>query len=130
MLRDVTTVMPFTSLEEVSELVRRTNQHAFPVLDDRGELCGILSLTDLGRAADSSGTGVVADFMTPGIVTAYPDETLDAVLRRMGPRDLSRLPVVARDNPRRLLGVVRRNDVVRAYNLALARRRREGDEYA
>jgi CIC family chloride channel protein len=69
----------------------------------------------------------VADYMTPGIVTAFPDETLDTVLRRMGPRDLSRLPVVARDNRRRLLGVVRRNDVVRAYNLALARRRRDTD---
>jgi CIC family chloride channel protein len=40
----------------------------------------------------------------------------------MAPRDLSRLPVVARDNPRRLLGVVRRNDIVRAYEVGVMRR--------
>ena len=51
----------------------------------------------------------------------------NTVLRRMGPRDISRLPVVSRDDPRRLLGVIRRNDLVRAYNLALVRRRRRDD---
>ena len=56
------------------------------------------------------------------MLTAYPDETLHDALRRMGPRDLSRLPVVTRENPRELLGVLRRNDVVRAYNLSQTRR--------
>jgi CIC family chloride channel protein len=124
MTREISTVTPSTPLEEVSSLFRQTNRHAFPVLDDQGLLCGIVSLTDLKRATDSG--GVVGDVMTTRLVTTYPDETLDTVLRRMGPRDLSRLPVVSREDQRRLLGVIRRNDLVRAYNLALARRRREG----
>jgi len=40
----------------------------------------------------------------------------------MSPRDLSRLPVVARDDPNHLLGMVRRSDIVRAYEVALSRR--------
>jgi CIC family chloride channel protein len=32
------------------------------------------------------------------------------------------LPVVARDNRRKLLGVLRRTDLVRAYDIALTRR--------
>jgi Trk K+ transport system NAD-binding subunit len=40
----------------------------------------------------------------------------------MAPRDLSRLPVVAREDPRHLLGVVRRNDIVRAYEVGAMRR--------
>jgi CIC family chloride channel protein len=40
----------------------------------------------------------------------------------MAPRDISRLPVVARDQPRRLVGVVRRNDIVRAYEVGAMRR--------
>jgi CIC family chloride channel protein len=43
-------------------------------------------------------------------------------LRRMAPRDLSRLPVVSRENSRNLLGMVRRNDIVRAYELGVTRR--------
>jgi CIC family chloride channel protein len=56
------------------------------------------------------------------VLVAYPDETLGAALRRMSVRDVGRLPVVARANPRRLLGVLRRVDMVRAYDVALTRR--------
>ena len=122
MTTEITTVTPATPLEELPRLFRRTNRQAFPVLDEQGMLEGIVSLSDLRRGQEQGGS--VGDVMTHEVVTAYPDETLDTVLRRMGPRDLSRLPVVARDDPRRLLGVIRRNDMVRAYNLALARRRR------
>ena len=51
-----------------------------------------------------------------------PNENIGVAMRRLGTRDIGRLPVVARDNPRRLLGVLRRVDVVRAYDVALTRR--------
>lgn len=122
MTRELVTVSPKTTLEELTELFLRTNRHAFPVLDDEQRLCGIVSLSDL-RAANhgSSEEILVGEIMTRSVITAYPDETLDAVLARMGPKDLSRLPVVTREDPRRVLAVVRRNDIVRAYNLAVAR---------
>jgi CIC family chloride channel protein len=47
---------------------------------------------------------------------------MDLALQRMSVRDLGRMPVVDRDNPRRLLGILRRTDIVRAYDLALTRR--------
>ena len=40
----------------------------------------------------------------------------------MAPRDLSRVPVISRDNQRQLLGVIRRNDIIRAYQTATVRR--------
>ncbi len=43
-------------------------------------------------------------------------------LRRLGTRDISRLPVVEEEGSRHLLGVVRRQDIVRAYNFAIVRR--------
>ena len=64
----------------------------------------------------------VGDICTRDLLIAYPDETIGAALRRMGARDIGRLPVVPRDNPRRLLGVLRRTDMVRAYDIALTRR--------
>jgi CIC family chloride channel protein len=63
--------------------------------------------------------------MTRSVITVFPDHTLQEALWRMGPRDLSRLPVVSREDPRRLVGILRRNDIVRAYNLTLTRRGRE-----
>lgn len=104
----------------------RTGRHGFPVLNDDGSLFGVVSLEDY-RQATTAGTIspdqlVVRDIATRDVVTVFPDETVGTALRRMAPRDLSRMPVVARDDPRRLVGVVRRNDIVRAYEVGAMRR--------
>jgi CIC family chloride channel protein len=64
----------------------------------------------------------VGDVCVRDLQVAFPDETLDVALRRMSSRDIGRLPVVARTDPRRLVGILRRTHIVRAYEIALARR--------
>jgi CIC family chloride channel protein len=84
-------------------------------------------MSDLDRAITAGSLdGVqVSDIATSGeILLAYPDESMGTALRRLGVRDINRLPVVGRDSMRPI-GVVRRDDVVRAYNRALSRRGQE-----
>jgi len=104
----------------------RTGRHGFPVVDQDGSLYGVVSLEDYRRALTSGRKSVenlvVGDIATRQMVTVYPDETVGTALRRMAPRDISRLPVVARDNPKHLVGLVRRNDIVRAYEVGVLRR--------
>jgi CIC family chloride channel protein len=104
----------------------RTGRHGFPVVDEEGKLFGVVSLVDYRRAAREGQSVpkdmIVRDITTRAVVSVFPDETVDTALRRMAPRDLSRLPVVARQDPRQLLGVVRRNDIVRAYEVGSLRR--------
>ncbi len=104
----------------------RTGRHGFPVLNPDGTLYGVVSLEDYRRAAGDHKQPpdemLVKDIATRDVVTVFPDETVGAALRYMAPRDLSRLPVVSREDPRRLVGVVRRNDIVRAYELGALRR--------
>lgn len=120
-------VNPELKATELAQMFLATNCHAFPVVNGEGRLTGVVSLTDLREA---SGDGVmpedirVGDILTRRPVVAYPDESVRVVLERMAPRDLSRLPVVARDDPERLLGIVRRNDVIRAYEIGTVRRHR------
>jgi CIC family chloride channel protein len=122
-MSEPTPVAPETTLEELMALFLRTNRHGFPVLH-QGNLVGIVSITDLreAMASEKREQSYVRDLMTTSLVTVFPDHTLQEALRRMGPRDLSRLPVVSREDPKVLMGILRRNDIVRAYNLALARR--------
>ena len=42
----------------------------------------------------------------------------------MAPRDLARLPVVSPDSPGRLLGLISRSDILRAYDVAIVRKQR------
>jgi CIC family chloride channel protein len=120
-------VDPGLKASELGQMFLATNCHAFPVVNGGGRLHGMVSLTDLRQASDDDSVPdalTVDDITTRRPVVAYPDESVRAVLERMAPRDLSRLPVVARDDPEKLLGVVRRNDVVRAYEIGTVRRHR------
>ena len=125
MVKDPATVPTSMPIAQLASEFPRTGRHGFPVLNDDGSLYGVVSLEDYRRAATEGDDQVgllVRDIATRDMVTVSPNETVGTALRRMAPRDLSRLPVVDRRNPRRLLGVVRRNDIVRAYDIALARR--------
>jgi CIC family chloride channel protein len=115
--------LPVTKL--AGEFIR-TGRHGFPVLDKEGSLFGVVSLEDYRRVTNGEQGPTdqlfVRDIATRDVVSVYPDETVGTVLRRMAPRDISRLPVVSRENPHHLVGVVRRNDIVRAYDVGALRR--------
>jgi len=68
----------------------------------------------------------VRDIATTNPVTAYPDQSVRDILLRLGTMDVGRIPVVARDDPSRLLGVLRRHDIIKAYNKAAAEAKRKG----
>ena len=111
-------------LNDLATRLQGDRQNAVPVVTDSGELYGIVSLQDLERTLTrENGNDLTAGAIaTRSLVTAYPEEAMWVALKRMGPRDLSTLPVVARDDPKKLLGVIRRRDIVKAYNVGMMRR--------
>lgn len=125
MTTDVDVVTMRMSLEELSEAFARTHHHGFPVVDDSDELAGVVSIQDLDRARSEGSTvgKTVADVATTeGLLVATPGEPMWKALRRLGTRDVGRLPVVAEEGSRQLVGVIRRSDIVRAYRQAIAKR--------
>jgi NhaP-type Na+/H+ and K+/H+ antiporter len=60
--------------------------------------------------------------MTQQVVTVTPDMTIGAALRLLALRDVGRLPVVDKRDSRRLVGLIRRTDIARAYQLGILRR--------
>jgi K+/H+ antiporter YhaU regulatory subunit KhtT len=58
--------------------------------------------------------------MTPRPVTVDPDTPVSRALERMAALGVGRLPVVAVDDPRRLVGIFRREEAVQAYHEALS----------
>jgi uncharacterized 2Fe-2S/4Fe-4S cluster protein (DUF4445 family) len=120
MTPDFPTVSSGMSLEELRERLRDTGHHGFPVLDDTGCLCGCATVADLERCVRSGRTDLtVGDIASKDLFVAYPDQTLYEVLRGTS-RDYGRIPVVARDDTTRLLGVLRRHDIMKAYRQRLA----------
>lgn len=128
MTQNYPTVQPTTSVNTLVERLRQTGHHGFPVVDAKGELQGIVTLNDVAsRLTDNRNPEEVTvnEISTKSLVVAYPDQSLHEVLVQVGARELGRIPVVERDNPKRLLGVLRRPDVIRAYTRALAQAAKE-----
>lgn len=116
-------------LPQLGELLRRTHHHSFPVVDEDLNLVGMVSLRDYERVAarDNSADLKVRDIATLGrLLTAYEDEPLSEVVQRLAVRGINKLPVVARSSPSRVVGAIRRGDIVKAYNVAMTHRR-EGE---
>ncbi len=110
-------------LIELRDALRARRARALCVVDDAGDLCGIVTLSDLQRAYEQMDAASlhVGDICTKEVVTAMPDETVSEAMRRMGERDLWGLPVLRRGS-RQPVGIVSRPGIMRAYHEALARR--------
>ncbi len=122
-LAELTTVTPNTSLIELARLFQQSSHHGFVVLNEDGELHGMVTLADLERALESGkADATVGDICTENVATVFPDETLEDALRHFGALDVGRIPVVDRQNPRRVVGVLRRVGIVSAYSHALVDR--------
>lgn len=112
------------SLREAREHFRRTGHHGFPVLAD-GRLIGVCTLADVaGRGTGSDGDGAgttVGDVCTRDLLTVTPDDPMYMALRRMATIDVGRLPVVDDHDHHHLVGLIRRSDLVTAYQQAMTR---------
>jgi chloride channel protein, CIC family len=124
MTRDPDVIRGDATLQALSEALMQTRHHGFPVLDREKRLVGVVTYDDL-RQATANGTSpdrTVADITRRDVARVSPRDTLSKALMIMSERELGRLPVVDPDDPSRLVGLLRRADIVRAYRRALLRK--------
>ena len=123
MTRDFPTVPVTMPIEEVDRLLRDTGHHGFPVLDSDGRLRGCITLADLEGSLRTGATGLTAgDIATMKPLVLFPDQSLHEALQASA-EDYGRIPVVDPEDRSRLLGVLRRHDIVRAYRKRAAQAR-------
>jgi len=116
-------VPPEMPIRDFQLAVEREEHDWFPVVNGTGELVGIMTAQDADRAAErGEDDGPVEGYMTRDIVSVTPVDSLQEVVQRFGLRDLGHLPVVDPGDPRKLVGIISRLHVLRAYDRELARR--------
>jgi CIC family chloride channel protein len=114
-IEKVSAAMPF---RELIHLVARSNETLFPVVDGQGKLTGIFTLRDLRLALIGSEWGplVLADDLAyRPVLSVTPDDNLHTALRYMTELAIDEIPVVERDNPTNLIGLLSRRDLTLAY---------------
>lgn len=117
MITSVQTVSEDKSVEILEALMKVSRHVGFPVVDSKGRLSGIITLSDLRNKVKPGEVGKkIGEIATREVEVAYPDETLDIALKRLASKQIGRLPVVDREDKTKLLGIITRSDIVNAYN--------------
>ncbi|AKB51780.1 Inosine-5'-monophosphate dehydrogenase [Methanosarcina barkeri str. Wiesmoor] len=117
MITSVQTVSEDKSVEILEALMKASRHIGFPVVDSKGKLSGIVTLSDLRNKVKPGEVGKkIGEIATREVEVAYPDETLDTALKRLASKQIGRLPVVDREDKTKLLGIITRSDIVNAYN--------------
>lgn len=122
MSRDLVTIDPQASGREALRLMETTTHHGFPLVDEQGRLHGMVTSDDVRQAAaDGRLEEPVTRIASHRLVVAFPDESLHDALRKLGIHHVGRVPVVEREDHRRIVGIITDKDVINAYNRALIR---------
>jgi CBS domain-containing protein len=139
MSRPVRHLSSRSSIRAAAEFLARHVISGAPVVDDHGRWVGVFSMADLARAVasklspppperslearepappdaasglDSLATLEVVDVMTPGMVTVFPDSSLDEVLRSLLNFKVHRVFVIEAESGS-LEGIITTVDILR-----------------
>ena len=115
MSTDVISVAPNSLIEDAIDVMIEHSISGLPVIDDHGQLIGMISEYDALQLLlePPSEVGLVApvvNFMTRDIVSIPLDTSLDTVAHMMQSLGVRRLPVVDQG---RVVGIVSRRDLIR-----------------
>ncbi|MBV9609838.1 MAG: chloride channel protein, partial [Acidobacteria bacterium] len=102
----------------LSSHVEGTGHQGFPVHDHDGNLVGVLTRRDIFNTSEPDNSQLWRLIKrSPAI--AYDDNSAREAADHMVREDIGRLPVVSRDNPRKVIGWLTRSDLLRAHRRRL-----------
>lgn len=124
--RTVHTVRETASMGDVIQSCMASSQHCFPVVDAEGRMSGLITLDQVRQFLDEkdvNAPSIAHDLAVTPTASLHPDDDLDRALQRLVGLELEELPVVEPAEPRRVIGILSRRDIMAAY----ARRRFDSD---
>ena len=119
MVKDPETIPESMVFKDLLEYIPKTKYTIFPVVNKDGKLEGIISFHNIRDIVFEDGLEnlvVAKDLIEPKMEVIYPDDNLMNAVEKFGMSDLEMLPVVDKKDPKKLLGIITRKDVMKAYD--------------
>ena len=124
MTKEVVTVTPETSMMKASKILKENKFRRLPVVDEKGQLLGIVSDRDIKEASPSKATTLdvheiyyllseikVKDIMSKAPATLKPTDTVEQAAIMLEEKTIGGLPVV--DENDKVVGVITDTDIYR-----------------
>ncbi len=115
-------------LAKIMEKVEASKETFFPVVDREGRFLGTLNFQDFFGVLTQHTLDdlvIAQDIVYTDVVTVNPEDDLEAAQKKFAVQGASVLPVVNKNDPGIILGVLRRGDLIQYYNTKLIESLRE-----
>ncbi len=115
MTREVMTVHPQISVSQLLDIMTRHHHMGYPVVNEGGELIGIVTFEDIMKVPKDKRSEVPVDQIArKKLVTAHLNDSVLEAFEKMIEHEIGRLLIVDSKNPKKLRGVLTRTDIIHA----------------
>jgi len=125
MSTDIISIRENQTIQDLETRLSKTHLTGLPILNSEDELVGVVSIGDLrnARGSDTPSTTKLSEIASMHeLLFTYPEEPMWKAIFRMSNHNISMLPVVQKDNPKKLIGMIYRRNVIRAYEHAITKK--------
>lgn len=128
MRREFTTVKKDVNLHHFIDLIIEGGGFYFPVVDNEGDMIGVISLQDVRKVMFEE---YIKDIVTAGqlatedVIVLFTTDDLRIAMEKFNIKDIDEIPVVDPENTRRVVGILRRSDVMDVYNREILKKQVE-----
>ncbi len=115
MTKNVKTVPETMTVHEFLSLVARCHHIGYPLTNKNDDLVGWITLEEASKVdKDKRNEISVGQIARRNLVSAFPDETALDAFKRMSENSMGRLVVFDRINPKKIVGVITKTDLMYA----------------
>ena len=119
MSTEFTTIAQEMPFRKILETISYSKNFYFPVLDNKGDMTGILSFSDIREMMFEEQLGdllVAGELSTHKVQVLTPEQNLNEAMEIFSQLDVDQLPVVRNDDKAKVIGMLTRGDVMASYN--------------
>ncbi|MDT8446673.1 MAG: chloride channel protein [bacterium] len=122
MITNFETIQENMTFAEFMVIFPNSKSQYYPVINDEGKMTGVVSFQDIREILLEEGLEhlvVMKELAETEVLKLYPHDNLTEAIRKFGLKDIEAIPVVSPDDPGVILGILKRKDVIDAYNRAI-----------
>jgi chloride channel protein, CIC family len=122
MIKEFETLPETMSFAEFMEFFPESKAQYYPVLDDQQKMTGVVSFQDIREIMLEDGLEhivVMKDLAETDLIKLLPHDNLTKAIKKFGIKDIETIPVVDPEDATKIVGVLKRKDVIDAYNKAI-----------
>jgi len=122
MSTDITTIAQELPFRKILETISYSKNFYFPVLDNKGDMTGILSFSDIREVIFEEQLGdllVAGELANTKVYSLTPQQNLNEAMEIFSQLDVDQLPVVRSEDKLKVIGMLARGDMMASYNRAI-----------